>query len=213
MLLKTRGPQAAGDLGAALGITAEATRQQLFKLAVDRLVAAVPQPSGVGRPVQIWGLTPQGQALFPDTHAELVAQLIGAIRSELGEDVLDRLIAARAAESLSSYTTALEGITDLGKRVERLALARTKEGYMAECQPQGDGYLLVENHCPICTAARTCQGFCQSEGEVFRKALGRDVSVERTEHIVAGDRRCAYRISLKSVPSARPAARTKEKRS
>jgi predicted ArsR family transcriptional regulator len=54
--------------------------------------------------------------------------------------------------------------------------------------------LLVENHCPICAAARACQNFCRSELDVFRRVLGPDVQVERVEHQLAGARRCAYRI-------------------
>jgi predicted ArsR family transcriptional regulator len=66
---------------------------------------------------------------------------------------------------------------------------------MAEAQAQPDGsVLLVENHCPICAAARACQQFCRSELEVFRRVLGEDCSVEREEHQLAGARRCAYRI-------------------
>jgi predicted ArsR family transcriptional regulator len=200
VLLKTRGPQTAADLGTALGITGEAARQQLVRLAADGLVEAASQPRGVGRPAQVWGLTDKGHARFPDTHAELTVQLLQAIRSQLGEEALDRLIAARAAESLAGYTTALEGAADLGERVRRLAEARTREGYMAECQRTEEGYLLVENHCPICTAATACQGFCRAERDVFQEVLGDGVSVERTEHIVGGDRRCAYRIELKCVP-------------
>jgi predicted ArsR family transcriptional regulator len=66
---------------------------------------------------------------------------------------------------------------------------------MAEWRKDDDGFLLVENHCPICTAAAACQGFCRSELDVFRDALGRDAVVERIEHILAGARRCAYRIT------------------
>ena len=40
VLLKTRGPQTAADLGKATGVTAEAARQQLVRLAVDGLVVA-----------------------------------------------------------------------------------------------------------------------------------------------------------------------------
>jgi predicted ArsR family transcriptional regulator len=207
VLLKTRGPQTAAVLGAALGITGEAARQQLVKLAADGLVEAAAAPHGVGRPAQLWGLTTKGHTRFPDTHAELTAQLIGAIRSELGEAALDKLIAARAAESLAKYTAALEGAADLGERVARLAEARTREGYMAESHAEGDGYLLVENHCPICVAATACQGFCRSERDVFEQALGDGVSVERTEHIVSGDRRCTYRIALKCVPERGTAKR------
>jgi predicted ArsR family transcriptional regulator len=72
---------------------------------------------------------------------------------------------------------------------------REAEGYMAEAQAAEDGsVLLVENHCPICAAARACQNFCRSELDVFRRVLGPDVQVERVEHQLAGARRCAYRI-------------------
>src|ERR1700746_3207708 len=92
VLLKTRGPQTAADLGKAAGVTAEAARQQLVRLAAEGLVLATGQPRGVGRPAQVWGLTEAGNARFPDAHAELTAQLIGAIRTQLGEEVLERLI-------------------------------------------------------------------------------------------------------------------------
>ncbi|MBI3329007.1 MAG: transcriptional regulator, partial [Nitrospinae bacterium] len=72
----------------------------------------------------------------------------------------------------------------------------TEEGYMAGVHPQGDrSFLLVENHCPICAAAVACTGLCGKELEVFQAVLGKGVIVERTEHIVAGARRCAYRVS------------------
>src|SRR5262245_41802386 len=200
VLLKTRGPQTAADLGKAAGVTGEAARQQLARLAEDGLVVATAQPRGVGRPAQVWGLTEAGNARFPDAHAELTAQLIRSIRAQFGEAALDRLIEARSAESRAAYAAALEGAAGLGERVARLAEARTREGYMAESLPDGDGYLLVENHCPICVAATECQGFCRAELDTFRKVLGPGASVERTEHIVNGDRRCAYRVSLTCLP-------------
>jgi predicted ArsR family transcriptional regulator len=70
---------------------------------------------------------------------------------------------------------------------------------MAEWRTDDDGsLLLVENHCPICAAAATCQGFCRSELEVFQDVLGPSVAIERIEHILAGARRCAYRIREKN---------------
>jgi predicted ArsR family transcriptional regulator len=53
----------------------------------------------------------------------------------------------------------------------------------------------MENHCPICAAATLCQSFCRSELEIFQDVLGPGARVERTDHILAGARRCAYRIS------------------
>jgi predicted ArsR family transcriptional regulator len=211
ILLKTRGPRTAAELGEAAGITGEAARQQLVRLAADGLVAAEAAPRGVGRPAQVWGLTAAGNARFPDAHAELAAHLIGSIRAQLGDEALDRLIDARAAESRASYAATLDDAADLGERVARLAEARTREGYMAESWAEGDGYVLVENHCPICAAAAACQSFCRSELDTFRAVLGPDASVERDEHILAGDRRCAYRIRPKR-PSRDEAARGTRKR-
>ena len=37
-------------------------------------------------------------------------------------------------------------------------------------------------------------------GEVFREALGPEITVERTDHILAGARRCAYRITAGPTP-------------
>jgi predicted ArsR family transcriptional regulator len=55
--------------------------------------------------------------------------------------------------------------------------------------------MLVEHHCPICAAAQACQGFCRNELELFRRVLGPGVTVDRTEYLLGGDQRCAYRIT------------------
>src|SRR5262249_1404247 len=75
VLLKTRGPQTAANLGKATGVTAEAARQQLVRLAADGLVVATAVPRGVGRPAQMWGLTEAGEARVPGSPAERPGQL------------------------------------------------------------------------------------------------------------------------------------------
>jgi len=194
-LLKTRGSMTAADLGEALGTTGEAARQQLVKMMADGLVEAEAENRGVGRPAQLWSLTAAGHNRFPDAHADLTVQLIGSIRDVLGEAALNKLISAREQNLRGSYTAALSGTGTLETRIARLADLRSREGYMAEWKPDGDGYLLIENHCPVCAAATACQDLCQSELRTFQNLLGADVNVTRTEHIVSGARRCVYRIS------------------
>ena len=195
LLLKTRGPQAAAGLAAPLGITGEAVRQQLLRLAAEGLVEASAEARGVGRPRQVWRLTVAGDQRFPDAHADLATQLIRSIRTALGEEALDRVIGTRESEATALYTQALSGIVDLGERVARLAALREREGYMAEARAEGGGWLLIENHCPICAAATLSPGLCRAELRAFQEALGPGARVVRTEHIVAGARRCAYRIT------------------
>ncbi|MGZ8291117.1 MAG: helix-turn-helix transcriptional regulator, partial [Telluria sp.] len=87
------------------------------------------------------------------------------------------------------------GAVDLAGQVAALAHARDAEGYMADTEVRPDGsVLLVENHCPICAAATECQSFCRSELEIFQRVLGDGCSVERSEHLLSGARRCVYVI-------------------
>ncbi|EOI7492419.1 helix-turn-helix transcriptional regulator [Yersinia enterocolitica] len=193
LLLKTRGPLQAKDAGKILGTTGEAARQQFVKLANDGLVVAAAQAKGVGRPIQLWQLTEAGNARFPDAHSELEVQLLRMVRTKLGEEALNLLIDTREQETRELYCQAMEGVQSIDERVKRLVAIRSQEGYMAEYQTQTDGsILLIENHCPICAAATSCQGFCRAELEVFREAL--QAPVERTEHILSGSRRCVYRV-------------------
>jgi predicted ArsR family transcriptional regulator len=196
--LKSAGPQTAEALGRKLGMTAVGARQHLARLQEEDLVGAVDQSEGVGRPKRIWSLTEAGHARFPDNHAGLTLELITAIRKTGGESMLDQIIEAREKSALAAYRRALDGASSLKDKVKRLAKIRSEEGYMASIAAGGDGaMLLIENHCPICVAAKACQGFCRSELTLFRETLGENVGVAREEHIVAGARRCVYRISAK----------------
>lgn len=195
LALKMRGAQTAAAIGEHLGTTGEAVRQQLVRLAEEGLVAPHSVSQGVGRPAQFWDLTEAGNKRFPDTHADLTVQLLHSVRTILGDDALDTLIAHRETETRRQYQARLKDLS-LDQRVKELADIRSAEGYMANAEKREDGsWLLIENHCPICAAADACQGFCRSELQVFRAVLGPDVSVNRTEHILAGARRCAYVIA------------------
>jgi predicted ArsR family transcriptional regulator len=193
-LLKTRGPLTAAALAKSLRITPMGVRQHLAWLAGEGLVAHTDERVGVGRPKRHWRLTDKAQARFPDSHAQMTVELLAAVRSVFGAGGLERLIAERERETLARYKQAMRGTRTVVDRARKLAHLRTEEGYMAECTAAPDGsILLVENHCPVCAAARSCQGLCRTELEVFR-ALLPGASVERVDHILAGARRCAYRI-------------------
>ena len=194
-LLKSRGPQTAGDAGAALGISAPGAQQHLARLAEAGLVETEDVRHGRGRPRRLWKLTEKALSRFPDRHSDLTLDLIEATRTIFGTEGLDRLIRHREQTMLEAYRDELSACSTIRDRVARLAEIRSREGYMAEWGESDAGsFLLVENHCPICAAATICQGLCRSELEVFRAVLGDDVAVERTDHVLAGARRCAYRI-------------------
>lgn len=194
--LKSRGAQSTHTIARQLAVTLPGARKRLTELQLAGLVASKMVAAGVGRPKRIWRLTEKAQSRFPDTHAFLTVELISAARNLFGEDGIDRLINQREKDMHKRYQAALQKARGLRAKVARLCELRSEEGYMAEWSALEDGaFLLAENHCPICAAARLCQGFCRSELRLFETVLGAGATVERIEHIIAGARRCAYRIA------------------
>lgn len=193
--LKSDGPSDAAGLAEVLGVTAMAVRQHLYDLQAEGLVLAREVPRPVGRPAKLWELTEAADRYFPDAHADLAVGLIDSLRQTLGEDGLNAVIVARSETQKNAYRAELDRHGDLLGKLGALAALRTREGYMAAVTNDGDGYLFVENHCPICSAAKACTNLCAMELDVFRAALGTDFAVERTDHILAGARRCAYRVT------------------
>lgn len=195
LLLKTRGRQTAQELAALLGVTSMGARRQLEAAQAKGLVACDDVADKVGRPARFWLLTDAGHARFPDRHADLALQLIEQTRSVFGQAGLEQLIAAREHTIEAAYRRQVQDDPELAGRVQALAQARDAEGYMADSAVQADGsVLLIENHCPICAAARACQNFCRSELEIFQRVLGPQCKVERSEHLLSGARRCVYVI-------------------
>ncbi|RDX37272.1 transcriptional regulator [Kangiella sp. HD9-110m-PIT-SAG07] len=192
-LLKTRGELTATVLADLLSMTMMGARQLLQDLENNDLVHSKKRVKGRGRPKLFWGLTDKGHGRFPDRHSDLTLSLLSGISDALGPQAMDKLIAIREDQSLQQYSDRLNLQPDLREKVYELARIRSEEGYMADVEEVEDGYLLIENHCPICAAAKVCQGFCRSELSIFRQCL--NAKVDRVEYLLDGARRCAYKVT------------------
>jgi predicted ArsR family transcriptional regulator len=175
-LLKRAGPISADSAAEKLGITSMAVRQHLYALEADGEASHVEDARPRGRPVKLWRATRAADSHFADSHSALAGDLILQIKKAFGEEGLDRLLKLRNSA---------------------LAKIRSAEGYMAEVRRDAETgqWLFVENHCPICAAARLCTGLCREELALFHRVLGKDIKVERLSHILAGAGRCAYRVT------------------
>lgn len=194
--VKRGGPVTAEALATKLGVTGMAIRQHLESLKKAGLVECERRRGRRGRPSNLWCATEKANAYFANSHAALAIDLINHVREAFGADGLDKLIALRTAQQEQSYLGQISRGKSVLERLDRLARIRSEEGYMAEAREDGPGtWLLVENHCPICSAAWACSGICREELRLFERVLGDDVRVERVSHIQAGATRCAYRIT------------------
>ncbi|REC44297.1 helix-turn-helix transcriptional regulator [Chryseobacterium sp. 5_R23647] len=195
MFLKMRTEATSLEVAQKLDITKEGARKHLISLANKGLIEPVLKNIGVGRPSTYYILTSNGLSKFPDTHADITVQLLRSVKNLLGENALDLLINDREKVAYDRYQIAMENRVTLEERLETLVKLRNDEGYMAEWNTIDEAYYLTENHCPICAAARECQGFCRSELKNFQTIVGEEYKVERIEHLLSDGNRCKYKIT------------------
>jgi predicted ArsR family transcriptional regulator len=196
-LLKREGPISADSAAERLGITAMAVRQHLYALEEEGEAAHVEETRPRGRPVKLWRVTQAADSHFADSHSSLATDLIVQMKKVFGDEGVDRLLKLRNADLEKSYRAKTDRAQSLKAKLDALARIRSAEGYMADVRrdPETGHWLFVENHCPICAAARLCTGLCREELALFNRVLGKDVRVERVSHILAGAGRCAYRVT------------------
>lgn len=196
-LLKTKGQLTAKDIAALLGITNEGARQQLVRLLEEGLVVAESSSRGVGRPVQLYELSLQGNTFFPNNHAILTVELLEHVKEQFGIEGLKSIIKKREETNLERYRITIPPTLNLEEKLVAYARLRTEEGYMAETEKlDKNNFLFIENNCPICTAAETCGQFCVSDLHILKKLVGESTEVERIHSITQGERRCVYKISV-----------------
>lgn len=195
LLLKSQGALTAQALADELSMTSMGARQHLHLLEEQGMVRHFEQAESRGRPKKYWQLTDKANQHFPDRHNDLAINLLESVRDIFGEQGLEQLISERERKSFAVYQQRLATLESTHAKVNELAKIRCEEGYMASVEEQDGELFLLENHCPICHAASTCLNFCRSELSMFQALLGPECQVERTEHILEGARRCAYRIT------------------
>jgi predicted ArsR family transcriptional regulator len=161
----------------------------------EGLVTSEEAKLGVGRPKKLWHLAEKAQSHFPDRHDQLTVDMLISIKDVFGDAGLDQLIEHRSKATARQYHEAVDAYAELEEKVQALVKVRSEEGYMAGYEASDEGFIFFENHCPICSAANACQGFCRSELEVFQDLFKGQAKVERLEHILEGARRCAYSIT------------------
>ncbi|MGF1763534.1 helix-turn-helix transcriptional regulator [Aliivibrio kagoshimensis] len=193
--LKREGSVTAKKLSTDLKMTTMGVRQHLQSLEEEGLIAFHDVKVKVGRPTRHWTLTSIGHNKFTNSHGELTINFIDSVHDLFGEEGLQKVIDRREDKTLNHYQSHLNECTTLEQKLLTLTRLREQEGYMAELEKTEQGYRLLENHCPICHAAKRCPSLCQSEINIFNKLLGHQYLIERQEHIIQGQRRCVYQIT------------------
>jgi predicted ArsR family transcriptional regulator len=200
--LRRNGPLSPDQLARRAGTSRTGILQQLRAMELAGLVSRQSVRHGVGRPRHLYDVTDDAQGLFPSNYDGLATDMLAAIETVGGDDLVRQVFDARRSQIRERVTSRLaERLTDeasLADRVRELAVIQDEQGYLCHSTIEQDGqtFRLSEHNCAIYQVAQQHPSACEAEVELFREVL--DADVVRVSHIMAGDRCCSYEVRRSS---------------
>ena len=195
LAIKRGGAKAASELAVELEISTEAVRQHLMVLERDGWIDRHPDrrssQSGGGRPTLRYGLTSEGEHLFPKHYDMLAVELFDSVSTHLGSEALKHVLASMAEARVREWEPRLRGL-NFEERLEALKDFYVKgDGYM-EIEDRDEGPALVERNCPIVNVVKQRPMLCAVTITALTRLLG--VRVIREKSFQNGDGCCVFQI-------------------
>jgi len=192
------GPKTVQDICSAIGVTATAIRQRLWRLQGSGFVARDLVRTGRGRPHYVYRVTDKGLRQLGDNYGDLALILWREIRN-IPDPEVRRTITTRVRDALVSRLGRFEGV--LQDRMQRLGDSLLSRGYDVEVGSEGALPILRENNCPYQELAEEDRDICGLEREVFQQALGTEVRL--THCCLDGHHCCEFEaVALQSPVAA-----------
>jgi predicted ArsR family transcriptional regulator len=171
--LKRHGPKTAGELSTLLGGGPVGMRAHLRCLLAAGLVAHEEEHRPLGRPVRRFRATQAADGLFGHGYDRLAVALSEAVVAEWGENGLERILGRWSAELERDLGAQLPAAPT--ERLDALAAAQSRSGFMASVERAAGEVVLVERNCPIAAVASRFPILCQHEAALHGRLLGRNV--------------------------------------
>ena len=192
-MMKTGGPLSTKEITDELGITEMAVRRHLGTMERDGLIESKLVRPTMGRPTAVYGLTEQGDNLFPKKYHTLTLDLLDVLAEETDHELVDRLFDGRKEKLEQQYKSSMTG-KSFEDKVKTLAQIQNDNGYMTKLEQQDENeYVLIEHNCPISQIANQYQHACECELKLFESLL--DANVERSECLAQEGNCCRYTIT------------------
>ncbi len=190
--LKRHGEASADEIAHELAITPSAVRQHLAGLRTAGYIASRSERGRPGRPVELHHSTEAGDALFAGPSDSLLVEMLEEVEAEEPE-LISRIFDRHRDRRVGQLAQLVEGKV-LADRVAVLAEVLDEEGYLASCEPDGDGgYRITLHNCAMWSVANRWEQACVSELDWLRELLP-DARVSRASHRVDGSFTCGYAI-------------------
>ncbi len=190
--LKLKGGATIAELASLMGISGEAVRQQLAPLESEGSIVREGLPAdGAGRPAVRFRLTSEGERLFPKGYDDLVVMLVDAVRLELGDEALIRILTRLTDERVAKLEPGLRKLGFRQKMNALKAIYDSDDPFVEVREVQG-GYQLIERNCPFLSVALLRPLLCSCTVSTLTRLLERQVV--REQRFQDGGGCCTFRV-------------------
>jgi DeoR family transcriptional regulator, suf operon transcriptional repressor len=190
-ILQRRGKSTVKELEEALGVTANAVRQQITTLVAEGYVLQETERIGRGRPRHIYSLTAAGRTLFPHHYDEFSNGLLREILISDGSQKVEELLGRIGRRLAAQYEGEVSGLATI-ERTARLTELLNAKGILAEMRLQSDGIVFHEYTCPYYELAREYRAICDMEEGMIAQVIRQPV--ELVACTLDGNHGCQFRI-------------------
>ncbi len=201
-ILKEASGATVAELAEKLEMAPVSVRHHLDILQGENLISVgrVERKGNVGRPQQVYSLTVQAMALFPNNFASLAAGLVRQLKQVLPAEQVTVAFTAMAADLAKEAHPAQLAELCMEDRLEQIANFLTARGYLARWEDVAgeEGVFLLHKHnCPYSGVSGEHRELCQMDQKLVNELTG--ASCLRVRSMVEDGGCCTYRVT-ESMP-------------
>ncbi len=203
-ILKENGSATVAELADELGMAQVSVRHHLDILVGEDLVelTGVRRRDGAGRPSQMYALTPNALALFPQRNAELAASVLAELKAVLPHDEVTHILLRVAERTAAEAPQPWEHQT-LEERLDQVTRFLTQKGFSARWESCTDHYELHACNCPYSGVAEEHPELCMMDHAMITRLLPdaiRSDLIRLHSHALDGAHRCTYVLKPLTAP-------------
>ena len=197
-ILKRDGHATVAELAENLEMAPVSVRHHLDLLIGDNLVmhATLRRSPGAGRPKQIYALTPDANAYFPNNYRQLAENSLSVLERVLSAEQL-RTIMGDLAEQTTAQAPATLAMLPYCERIVASAEYLSELGYMASVRNRWRHHDSAHLQLPLRRTGYPAQRALPHGYGLIGDLTG--LEPERVAHIADGDGRCCYRMKVEET--------------
>jgi predicted ArsR family transcriptional regulator len=200
-ILKERGVATVAELGHELEMAPVSVRHHLDILLADGLIHSpgVQRRGRVGRPQQVYALTPAANRYFPNNFQGLSGNLLDELKILLQPAQVVSLLQNIATREAADFSEAAAEMP-FEERLSTAIAFLSQRGYLARWEKKDGHYLLHTFNCPYAGVADGHRELCEMDMALINRLLG--VKARRVSRIAEGNGRCSYVFEMPEVVEA-----------